>query len=511
METLSLRKRQVKSWCILGGLLVFFLGMLAVYGVGVYNDSEQYITMHIHREPLYPLFLALFRVLFGGEYLTVAAAVQNILTAVSVWVLAEYITAHFGLRLWEELLVVLLQLVPHLMTRYVSALHIFLENSVMSEALCIPLFQFFLYFLLRMLFEGRERDIVLSLIIAFLLSLTRGQMMTTILMWMVLLVLKNILQTCTKRAYYENLSLKRDKGVSTIAGDIGDASSGGVGRCSGVVRVLFPFFVVMIVFGLRSLTVHVYNYAVTGYFMGNTYGQVNTLTNVIYACDREDGQVFEEGSLEREFFERFYEEADALGANYKYGGDTFTERAEHLEESHDALKFQVLEADLSVYYFGLGKVDYYQQSRMSDEMAGRMLKKLLPECFGQWFYDYILLCTYGFIRSVAVVHPVINWIALLFYVMAAGLAVWQVKTCASGSSVRFSENVCVGDDRKHKYDAAVAMGVALLFIAANVCAASMTIMCLSRYMIYGFSFFYTAFFLLVRERFSLHPGEIMVK
>lgn len=511
METLSLRKRQVKSWCILGGLLVFFLGMLAVYGVGVYNDSEQYITMHIHREPLYPLFLALFRVLFGGEYLTVAAAVQNILTAVSVWVLAEYITAHFGLRLWEELLVVLLQLVPHLMTRYVSALHIFLENSVMSEALCIPLFQFFLYFLLRMLFEGRKRDIVLSLIIAFLLSLTRGQMMTTILMWMVLLVLKNILQTCTKRAYYENLSLKRDKGVSTIAGDIGDASSGGVGRCSGVVRVLFPFFVVMIVFGLRSLTVHVYNYAVTGYFMGNTYGQVNTLTNVIYACDREDGQVFEEGSLEREFFERFYEEADALGANYKYGGDTFTERAEHLEESHDALKFQVLEADLSVYYFGLGKVDYYQQSRMSDEMAGRMLKKLLPECFGQWFYDYILLCTYGFIRSVAVVHPVINWIALLFYVMAAGLAVWQVKTCASGSSVRFSENVCVGDDRKHKYDAAVAMGVALLFIAANVCAASMTIMCLSRYMIYGFSFFYTAFFLLVRERFSLHPGEIMVK
>lgn len=511
METLSLRKRQVKSWCILGGLLVFFLGMLAVYGVGVYNDSEQYITMHIHREPLYPLFLAFFRVLLGEEYLTVTAAIQNILTAVSIWVLAEYITAHFGLMLWEELLVVLLQLVPHLMTRYVSALHIFLENSVMSEALCIPLFQFFLYFLLRMLFEGRKRDIVLSLIIAFLLSLTRGQMMTTILMWMVLLVLKNILQTCTKRAYYENLSLKRDKGVSTIAGDIGDASSGRFNRCSGVVRVLFPFFVVAIVFGLRSLTVHVYNYTVTGYFMGNTYGQVNTLTNVIYACDREDGQVFEEGSLEREFFERFYEEADALGANYKYGGDTFTERVEHLEESHDALKFQVLEADLSAYYFGLGKVDYYQQSRMSDEMAGRMLKKLLPECFGQWFYDYILLCTYGFIRSVAVVHPVINWIALLFYVMAAGLAVWQVKTCASGCSVRFSGNVCAGDDRKHKYDAAVAMGVALLFIAANVCAASMTIMCLSRYMIYGFSFFYTAFFLLVRERFSLHPGEIMVK
>lgn len=158
MEIVGLKKKPISSWCILAGLLAFFLGMLAAYGVGVYNDSEQYIAMHIHREPLYPLFLAFFRMWCGEGYLTVAAAAQNLLTAVSIWVLAEYIAAHFKLRLWEELVVVLLQIVPHLMTRYVSALHIFLENSVMSEALCIPLFQFFLYFLLRMLFEGRIRD-----------------------------------------------------------------------------------------------------------------------------------------------------------------------------------------------------------------------------------------------------------------------------------------------------------------------------------------------------------------
>ena len=144
------------------------------------------------------------------------------------------------------------------------------------------------------------------------------------------------------------------------------------------------------------------------------------------------------------------------------------------------MKFQVLEADLSAYYFGLGQIDYYQQSSMSDEMAGIMLKKLLPVCFGQWLYDYVLLCTYGFIRSVAVVHPLINWVALLFYAGAVGLSIWQIR--------RFKRS-----------DAVWAMGVALLFIAANVCAASMTIMCLSRYMVYGFSFFYTAGFLLIRE------------
>ena len=451
----GVRKRRIRSWCILAGLFAFFLGMFAAFGVGIYNDSEQYISMHIHREPLYPLFLAFFRTLCGEGYLTAAAVMQNILTAAGIWMFTEYLAGHFRLRLWEELIVVFLQILPHLMTRYVSALHIFLENSVMSEALCIPLFHFFLYFLLRMLFENRRRDRVFSLGFAFLLSMTRSQMMTTILMWMVLRLVQILLQTVSERRT-------------------------GAGVRRGIVRALSSVMAVVLVFGLRSLTVHVYNYAVTGYFMGNTYGQVNTLTNVIYACDREDGEVFEEGSLEREFFERFYEEADALGANYKYGGDTFTKRTEHLESFHDVLKFQVLEADLSAYYFSLGKIDYYQQSRMSDEMAGKMLGKLLPVCFGQWLYDYILLCIYGFIRSVAVVHPLIGWAAPVFYAGAVGLALWQIR-------------------RRKKSDAACAMGVALLFITANVCATSLTIMCLSRYMIYGFSFFYTAGFLLVRE------------
>ncbi len=443
VKTINTRKKTIKSCCILAALLFFFLGMLAACGVGVYNDSEQYITMHIHREPLYPLFLAFFRQISGEGYLTAAAAVQNILTAVGIWLFTSYVSDRFKLRLWEEIAIVLLQLVPHLMTRYVSALHIFLENSVMSEALCIPLFYFFIYFLLRMVFEGDARDRVLALVFAFLLSMTRGQMMTTLLVWMTV----TMIQVLFKKRY----------------------------------RALFVIAIVTAgIFGLRSLTVHVYNYGVTGYFMGNTYGQVNTLTNVIYACDEEDGEVFEEGSLEREFFDRFYAEADALQANYKYGGDTFAQRAEHLEEYHDLLKFQVLEADMSAYFFGLGKVDYYQQSSMSDELAGRMLKKLLPACFGQWLYDYILLCTYGLIRSIAVVHPLINWAAFVLYGIAVALAAWQLR-------------------RGKSKDAPWMMGVALLFIAANAGATSITIMCLSRYMIYGFSLFYTALYVLLRE------------
>ena len=433
-----------KSFGILIVLLCFFLGMFAAYGVGVYNDSAQYIAMHIHREPLYPLFLAFFRLIAkesGG--LVLAAIVQNVFAAFSIFFLIEYLQKKFSLNRIEELVLLLLELMPHLVTRYVSALGIFLENSVMSEALCIPLFQFFVLFTLRMIFENDKKDMVWSLLLAWLLSMTRGQMMAAILLWMV-------------SAGWLFISRRQYK------------------------KLLIPILAVVCAFGFRSLSVHTYNYFVTGYFMGNTYGQVNTLTNVIYACDREDGDVFEEGSLERSFFDKFYEEAEALSANYKYAGESIDERTAYLEGTHDTLKFEVLEADMSAYFFGLGEVDYYQQSSMSDEMAGKMLRKLLPACFGQWFYDYLLLCRNGFIRSIAVTHKWINLAALMIYLAAAGLMIAVFR-------------------KDKKNPAVYMMGFALLFIAANVCATSLTIMCLSRYMIYGFSLFYMALFLLAVE------------
>lgn len=440
-------KERRRSLLFFIGLLLFFLGMYVVCGIGIYNDSEQYIAMHIHREPVYPLFLAFFRAIAGEDAgLTLAVIVQNVLTACSIFFLIEYLCRKFSLGVLEELLLLFLEIMPHLVTKYVSAYGIFMENSIMSEALCMPLFQFFVLFTLRMIFENKTRDIILSLLMAWLLSMTRGQFMTTILVWMVIYGLILILHKQYR-------------------------------------KLLVPVLAVVCAFGLRSLAVHTYNYFITGYFMGNTYGQVNTLTNVIYACDEEDGGVFEEDSLERQFFDRFYVQADEMSANYKYAGETPKKQTEHLEEYHDRLKFEVLEAGFSAYYWTLeGTEDYYTQSRLSDAMAGQMLKKLLPVCLGQWLYDYVLLCIYGFIRSIAVVHPLVNWIALLIYGAAIGLFAWQLL-----------------HDRKS--DVIWVMGVALLFIVANVCATSITIMCLSRYMIYGFSFFYIALYLLGKEVF----------
>ncbi|WP_457848586.1 hypothetical protein, partial [Staphylococcus aureus] len=64
--------------------------MFAAFGPGVYNDSDQYLKMHIHREPLYPLFLAALRTVFPNGWLIAMGIVQNVFAAVSIWLFAEY-------------------------------------------------------------------------------------------------------------------------------------------------------------------------------------------------------------------------------------------------------------------------------------------------------------------------------------------------------------------------------------------------------------------------------------
>lgn len=444
------------SWLIFIGLLAYFLGMFAVYGLGVYNDSDQYIAMHIHREPFYPLYLAFFRRIAGAETgLILAVIVQSILTAISIFVLSEYLADRFLLRLSGELVVVAFLILPHLMTRYASALGIFLESSIMSEALCIPFVQFFILFLLRMLYEAKLQDALFGLFFAFLLSVTRSQMFVTLVLW----VLGAMFVLFIRKQYK---------------------------------KLVLPLCALICTVGIRQLSVYTYNYFVTGYFMGNTYGNVNMLTNVIYAGDPENRAVFAEGSLEQQFFDRFYEEASERSANYRYAGETAAERTEHLESSHDILKFEVIEAGFSAYYWTLEEVDsYYKQSSMSDDMAGAMLSKLLPACFGQWLYDYLLLCRYGFVRSIAVVGRITNWIAAAVYLAAVGLLLYMCRV-------------------DWKNPAVWLMGSALLLITGNVCAVAMTIMCLSRYMIYGFSLFYIALFLLGREFFYKKTGNYLL-
>ena len=449
----NIKKERVKSYVLLLLLFAVFGGMFAVFGVAICNDSAQYIKMHIHREPLYPLFLWIFRTLFGTQWLNVVGVAQNILAAVCIWLFAEYVCKKFSLYFSEEIIIILLEMMPYFVTRYFSVLKIFMPNTIMSEAICMPLFMIFIIYCFEMFTEKQKeyrKATVLALILALLLSLTRSQMMATILVWMVVLLTR----------------LLREKAVWRKK----------MARMCGVLLV------VVLAFSLRLFVIKCYNLEFNGHFINNTYGGVNTLTNILYASDRECGEYIQDDEA-KGFFYIMYDMAEERHATYHYAGDSLEEKVCYIEKWHDIIKYEIIEDTFYQTYRKTMAGDYIMINLKADETAVEIIKGILPRCFARWISNYFSLVCVGLIRSIAVMHPIVSWIAIFFYLLSVVMALVIMRKKWKG--------------KEENENAVWFLGLVLLAILGNVFTVAITIMPLSRYMIYGFSPFYTAGWILI--------------
>lgn len=425
--------------------VLFFAALWLLGTTGIYNDSNQYIAMHIHREPLYSFFLWIFRSLFGEtKYLDIVRFLQNGLAAFSVIWLAESLKKQFDFGQWMEALVCLILLAPHIITPVFSASGLVLSNGVISEALGLPLFYLFTAQCMKMVYT-RQRGVALSsLLLSLFLSLVRGQMMFAILLWLV------------------------------FAGAVVIVEKKKLAK-----RLLICVVCTALAFGTRTLLVKSYNLVFNGYFINNTFGSVGLLANILYASDEEDAERIADQDA-RVMFELSYRLAKEQGATYQDAPEGFFNRAAHLEKWHDAIKFEMIEEPWRQLHDREGFIDYIPENVESDRIAATIVKSLLPAVLGRWLYDYLALACYGLIRSIAVVHPLLNWYALtayLAYIVLAALA-WR---------------------KNHNSNAVWLAAFSLLAVLANVFATSMIIMCLSRYVIYGLPLFYVSGLMLLYE------------
>lgn len=425
--------------------VLFFAALWLLGTTGIYNDSNQYIAMHIHREPLYSFFLWIFRSLFGEtKYLDIVRFLQNGLAAFSVIWLAESLKKRFDFGQWMEALVCLILLAPHIITPVFSASGLVLSNGVISEALGLPLFYLFTAQCMKMVYTRQRGAALSSLLLSLFLSLVRGQMMFTILLWLVF------------------------TGAVVI-----------VEKKKLAKRLLICVVCTALAFGTRTLLVKSYNLVFNGYFINNTFGSVGLLANILYAADEEDAERIADQDA-RVMFELSYRLAKEQGATYQDAPEGFFNRAAHLEKWHDAIKFEMIEEPWRQLHDREGFIDYIPENVESDRIAATIVKSLLPAVLGRWLYDYLALACYGLIRSIAVVHPLLNWYALtayLAYIVLAALA-WR---------------------KNHNSNAVWLAAFSLLAVLANVFATSMIIMCLSRYVIYGLPLFYVSGLMLLYE------------
>lgn len=425
--------------------VLFFAALWLLGTTGIYNDSNQYIAMHIHREPLYSFFLWIFRSLFGEtKYLDIVRFLQNGLAAFSVIWLAESLKKRFDFGQWMEALVCLILLAPHIITPVFSASGLVLSNGVISEALGLPLFYLFTAQCMKMVYTRQRGAALSSLLLSLFLSLVRGQMMFTILLWLV------------------------------FAGAVVIVEKKKLAK-----RLLICVVCTALAFGTRTLLVKSYNLVFNGCFINNTFGSVGLLANILYAADEEDAERIADQDA-RVMFELSYRLAKEQGATYQDAPEGFFNRAAHLEKWHDAIKFEMIEEPWRQLHDREGFIDYIPENVESDRIAATIGKSLLPAVLGRWLYDYLALACYGLIRSIAVVHPLLNWYALtayLAYIVLAALA-WR---------------------KNHNSNAVWLAAFSLLAVLANVFATSMIIMCLSRYVIYGLPLFYVSGLMLLYE------------
>ena len=425
--------------------VLFFAALWLLGTTGIYNDSNQYIAMHIHREPLYSFFLWIFRSLFGEtKYLDIVRFLQNGLAAFSVIWMAESLKKRFAFGQWMEALVCLILLAPHIITPVFSASGLVLSNGVISEALGLPLFYLFTAQCMKMVYTRQRGAALSSLLLSLFLSLVRGQMMFTILLWLV------------------------------FAGAVVIVEKKKLAK-----RLLICVVCTALAFGTRTLLVKSYNLVFNGYFINNTFGSVGLLANILYAADEEDAERIADRDA-RVMFELSYRLAKEQGATYQDAPEGFFNRAAHLEKWHDAIKFEMIEEPWRQLHDREGFIDYIPENVESDRIAATIVKSLLPAVLGRWLYDYLALACYGLIRSIAVVHPLLNWYALtayLAYIVLAALA-WR---------------------KNHNSNAVWLAAFSLLAVLANVFATSMIIMCLSRYVIYGLPLFYVSGLMLLYE------------
>ena len=425
--------------------VLFFAALWLLGTTGIYNDSNQYIAMHIHREPLYSFFLWIFRSLFGEtKYLDIVRFLQNGLAAFSVIWLAESLKKRFDFGQWMEALVCLILLAPHIITPVFSASGLVLSNGVISEALGLPLFYLFTAQCMKMVYTRQRGAALSSLLLSLFLSLVRGQMMFAILLWLV------------------------------FAGAVVIVEKKKLAK-----RLLICVVCTALAFGTRTLLVKSYNLVFNGYFINNTFGSVGLLANILYAADEEDAERIVDRDA-RVMFELSYRLAKEQGATYQDAPEGFFNRAAHLEKWHDAIKFEMIEEPWRQLHDREGFIDYIPENVESDRIAATIVKSLLPAVLGRWLYDYLALACYGLIRSIAVVHPLLNWYALtayLAYIVLAALA-WR---------------------KNHNSNAVWLAAFSLLAVLANVFATSMIIMCLSRYVIYGLPLFYVSGLMLLYE------------
>ena len=432
---LNCLKDKYFSYILLGLCLAFYLFFSIFDGYVWCADTNTYVSMSIAREPLYPLYLAFFRALIGGEtrYLLAAVIGQGLLLGWAIWILSTYLHKVLKTPRFLYVVMVMCSLGVSLLCRFAARRGSMYSNSILSEGLAIPLFLIFFRFLYEYAITQSRKSMIWTLILSVLLIATRKQMFISVALFGIVYFVCKVKEGKWFQGIWKGLLCA----IAVVA--------------------------VATVFDCAT------NYFVHGSFVRHANDNRFILTMVFFEADREDGEKIENEEI-RELFYQIYDDCEEAGYFAgRYGKDWY-ERSTLFANHYDHIQLDTMYPAIQEYVIEKNQ-EGIQVNLGIDEVGSQIMDAVLPCVLGKMVITSLDNIMNGLMTTVAVkmriLIPYVYGILVLYVVLLCYL--WKTEGWSNTT---------------------VLATLILLAVIVNVCMVALVIFSQSRYTIYNMPLFY---------------------
>lgn len=466
---------------------VFYLFFWWLDGAVWCADTASYVEMHRAREPLYPMYLAMFRNIFGAEtasalhpdqlrYLVVAALGQSLLAAYVAYNLCKYFSERFELNRLFTYAVLAMPMATSLLCRFAAKRSSMYSNSILTEGLAISVYLLFVRFCVAYLLDHTKSSFFACVVMAIIGISLRKQMY--ILLVLFVIVGAYVICVC--------MGNKVSAGDSEAGKDgkvgVGKTSKFGAGKAKIVGALKLCVAALVVVASARFLDC-TYNYVLFGHFSGHTEDNRFISTMAFYVSEREDVEHVDPRL--QDLFLETYDICEAEGWLMHSAPSGWLPAQEHFGNNYDHIQIDTLEQvllsvkdDPDRDYSWLGEGDKLDLIRAS---LNDSLITLHPGRLFKIFFDNLLS---GLVTTAAVRRPlfcIYSLVVYVAYVVMLAMLIVRMRKATDDSK------------KKKEAEAALLTGILILLsILGNVSLVAAVIFTQTRYTIYNMPLLYIA-------------------
>lgn len=424
----------------------FYIAFFLIDGYVLCADSNTYITMDFKREPLYSLYLACFRGIFGSveeRYLLMAVLGQSVLAGYSAYYLVITLVREFKLPAWLQYVLAVFPLGASLLCRFAAKRGSMYSNSILTEGLTISLYAILVCVCFNYVLHGRKRHFWIATLLCFLGISCRKQMIVGLFIFILCILFRHL----------------------------------GKGFLLGIGKAVAAGLVV-----LMAVTVFDkgYNYMVRGEFEGHVDDNRFVATMIFYTADREFAEYIEDEEVRQVFLDVYdlcYEKGYLMNQSPK----GWLNEVSHFGDNYDFIQLDTLCVYLDEH---IGEIAYRQDIEIdevrADLIKSEIIRALLPHELGRIARVIWNNFLSGLVNTVAKRTPLLCVYAALAYLGYTGLFAY----------------LCM---RKKNKALLIFAGLTMVSIIINVGVVSAVIFTQTRYVIYNMPFFYMAGVLMLYE------------